>query len=101
MNADEMTTILRLVASYWPNADTERRVVAGYRLLVGDLEAADVAAVLRDLALEGREFAPPPGVVAHAAERLARQRVLAAAEAGTLPVLPDPTTDTPERRDLA
>ena len=89
MDVNEMSTVLEVVAACWPAADTERRTAAGYRLLVGDCVQADVLAVIHDLAMEGREFPPPPGLVAQLATRRANQKLLAAAASGELAITPD------------
>jgi hypothetical protein len=72
MSTDELMTVMEHVGAYWPQADVERRAAAGYGLLLRDLPVEPVLGALRRLALEGREFAPPPGVVRQHAEMLAR-----------------------------
>lgn len=72
MTRDELTTVLETVGALWPHTDAERRIAAGYTLLLGDLPAEPVIGAIRTLALEGREFAPPPGIVRRHAEMIAR-----------------------------
>lgn len=100
MNADEMTRVLQVLASCWPNADVERRSAAGYSLLCRDLDGPVVIAVIRDLALEGREFPPPPGVVANLAQRRQNQAILAAAASGELPIEEPALSLSRPRKDL-
>lgn len=57
-----MAAVLALVKASWPHGVTED-LARGYWEYLGDLEALEVGAAVRELALTGREFPPPPGVV--------------------------------------
>lgn len=63
MKADEMVDVLAALAALWPQADVERRYAAGMAMMCADLPAALVTSALRELAADGREFPPPPGLV--------------------------------------
>lgn len=68
MTEAEFLTVIETVAALWPHTDMERRIVAGYRLLLANLPAEAVLSAIVDLARDGREFAPPPGVIHHRVE---------------------------------
>lgn len=70
MTPDQMQTIVELVTVLWPNPKRDmKRVTTGYVLMLADQPYGEVDAAIRRLAMDGREFPPPPGVVAHRVER--------------------------------
>lgn len=68
-----MQAVMQLVAVLWPQTMQDMaRWTAGYALLLADRPQGEVTAALRELATEGREWPPPPGVIVAKITRLER-----------------------------
>lgn len=95
MTRSEWVHVVRQIAAFWPSAPyPDRTIEAGYSLC-GELPTDAVERAICELASEGREFAPPPGVVFARAEAIDRMQ---------RPALPPPDTLrdlTPEERERA
>ena len=67
MTDTDLARLFVVLAGYWPgSAPTadDPVAVAAHRDLLGDLDPDVVLGAVRVLAYEGREFCPPPGVIA-------------------------------------
>lgn len=71
MTDGEFSEVLAAWAAYWPaQAEIPTGAVAAiWRDLWEGYTAREVGEALRDLARDGREFPPPPGVVAKTVEK--------------------------------
>lgn len=66
MNIPDLFVVL---AGYWPHSSPDIDdpiAVAAHRDILDDLNPDVVLAAVRSIAVEGREFCPPPGVIAAA-----------------------------------
>ncbi len=79
MTDGEFSEVLASWAAYWPaQAEIPTGAVASaWRELWADYTMAEVAGALRRLATDGREFPPPPGVVAKMVEDIRFAKALA------------------------
>lgn len=67
MNDRDLASLFVTLAGYWPTtAPTidDPIAVAAHRDLLADLNADRVLDAVRKIATDGREFCPPPGVIA-------------------------------------
>lgn len=73
MKPSDAADLVVVVKSYWPHYATTKAAlqdaVAAYFDALSDVEYPDAEAAVRELGREGREFAPPPGVVRQTVER--------------------------------
>lgn len=65
MTNDEYTRCLALIDGYWPHGTKTwtADIFEIWESLLLDLDARGVAAAIQTLAVDGREFPPPPGLV--------------------------------------
>lgn len=63
MKDAEWGTVVGLITRIWPHLPFVDGMWPTWRRLLDDLDAALVIAAVDDLATDGREFAPPPGMV--------------------------------------
>jgi len=73
VTVDQLTECFAAIAVLWPHFDAPPATFALGQRLLGPMDARAVAAAIEQLALEGREFAPPLGLVARRAHELVRE----------------------------
>lgn len=69
MTENEALALFVVLAGYWPNTapDPDDPVaLAAHRDILEDFAPEAIRDALRHIAIEGREFCPPPGVIAAA-----------------------------------
>lgn len=69
MTPAEIRRLFVVLAGYWPASSPDPDndlALAGYADLLRDTTLPEAVQAARDLALDGREFCPPPGVLAAA-----------------------------------
>ncbi len=78
MTPQEVRRLFVVLAGYWPSSSPDPDddlALAGHADLLREVTLTQAVEAARSLAVDGREFCPPPGVIAAASRVLGPERI--------------------------